>query len=249
MSRKPRKYGDTGIYHVILRGNNKQNLFYDDNDRFFFINRLIKYVDKSGIDLYAYCLMGNHVHLLIGKGNYVMSDFIKRLSCSYVYYFNHKYERTGHLFQGRYKSEPVETVDYFKTVYRYILKNPEKAGLCIWSSYRWSSINCSYVTNESINKCFLYEVFGDKTNVINFLNQHNNDICMDYDSSELKNYYDDELIILFIKQLFDNKNFVDIFICDSDKLKEKLRILKIIGISINQLSRITGIEKEIIKNA
>ena len=79
MSRKPRKYGDTGIYHVILRGNNKQNLFYDDNDRFFFINRLIKYVDKSGIDLYAYCLMGNHVHLLIGKGNYVMSDFIKRL--------------------------------------------------------------------------------------------------------------------------------------------------------------------------
>ena len=55
MSRKPRKYGDTGIYHVILRGNNKQNLFYDDNDRFFFINRLIKYVDKSGIDLYAYC--------------------------------------------------------------------------------------------------------------------------------------------------------------------------------------------------
>lgn len=72
---------------------------------------------------------------------------------------------------------------------------------------------------------------------------------MDYDSSELRNYYDDELIILFIKQLFDNKNFVDIFICDSDKLKEKLRILKIMGISINQLSRITGIEKEIIKNA
>jgi len=247
MSRKPRKYGDTGIYHVILRGNNKQNLFYDDKDRSFFIKKLMNYVEKSGIDLYAYCLMGNHVHLLIGKGNYVMSDFVKRLSCSYVYYFNHKYERSGHLFQGRYKSEPVESVEYFKTAYRYILQNPEKAGICIWTCYRWSSIFSSHWNNKYINNTFVNEVFGGKNNVFSFLNQKNDDVCMDYDSLEGNN--DDELKILFIKQLFRNKNFVSIFTCDYHELKKKLRILKNAGICTSQLSRLTGIEKCIIRNA
>ena len=107
MARKPRLYGSSGTYHVILRGNNKQNLFNDDSDRKFFLCRLRKYSKELGVVVYAYCLMNNHVHILIGNASFNMSLLIQKLANSYVYYFNRKYERCGHLFQGRYKSEPV----------------------------------------------------------------------------------------------------------------------------------------------
>ena len=129
MGRKARLYCESQVYHVIMRGNNKQNLFYEDSDRYLFIRRLKKYTEELQIDVYSYCLMSNHVHILIGKANMNMSKLIQKLATSYAMYFNRKYERSGHLFQGRYKSETVDSDEYFKTVTRYIIQNPIKANL------------------------------------------------------------------------------------------------------------------------
>ena len=139
MSRKPRQFVDSGIYHVILRGNNRQNLFIDETDRKFFIERLKKYSAELKIDVYAYCLMNNHVHILIGNGNDGMSLLIQKIANSYVFYFNRKYDRCGHLFQGRFKSEPIQDECYFKTVFRYILQNCENAGISRIDKYKWNS--------------------------------------------------------------------------------------------------------------
>lgn len=158
MARKPRIIGASGVYHVILRGNDQQNLFYNDEDRIFFINRIRKYSKELKIQLYAYCLMSNHVHILLGNGNLNMSKFVKKLTCSYVYRFNKIYNRTGHLFQGRYKSEPVDTTEYFKTVYRYILQNPQKANICCFQKYKWSSFSIENSSNL-IDLNFLDSVF------------------------------------------------------------------------------------------
>lgn len=249
MARKRREKVDSGIYHIIIRGNNRQNIFYEDEDRLFFINRVHRYTKESGIELYSYCLMDNHVHFLIGKGNTGMALFVKKLACSYVYYFNHKYERTGHLFQGRYKSEPVETVEYFKTVYRYILHNPEKVKLGYYNEYKWSSFkiedNC-----EVINHKFIIEVFGSDELRKQFLDLNSNDKCMEYISSyNSMKLHDDQLKIEFIKQLFSIDNVLLLNKDPRGIKKSRMILLKQCGLSVNQISRITGINRYFIRNA
>ena len=79
--------------------------------------------------LYAYCLMSNHIHLLIREREDTIGMAIKRIASSYVYYYNHKYSRDGHLFRERFKSEPVNDMAYFVILLRYIHQNPVKAGI------------------------------------------------------------------------------------------------------------------------
>ena len=140
MPRNARLHSQSSIYHVMLRGINKQQIFYDEDDRDYFLETLKRYKHISDFKLYAYCLMGNHVHLLIGEGKERLSGIFKRIGSSFVYRYNLKYERSGHLFQDRFKSEPVESDRYFMTVLRYILQNPVAAGLCSTpSEYQYSS--------------------------------------------------------------------------------------------------------------
>ncbi|TLS38639.1 transposase [Pseudalkalibacillus caeni] len=116
MPRKARRKSSTGIYHVILRGINKQTIFEEDEDKRKFLETLKKYKRISQFELYSYCLMDNHVHLLIKESEETVSKALKRISSSYVYWYNMKYERIGHLFQERFKSETVETRAYFLTL-------------------------------------------------------------------------------------------------------------------------------------
>jgi REP element-mobilizing transposase RayT len=130
----------TGIYHVLIRGINRQRLFEDDEDCLRFLEILGELKEVSGLKLLAWCLMGNHIHLLIETGDEELGQTMKRLGVRYVSWFNMKYARTGHLFQDRYRSEPVESDAYFFTVLCYIFQNPLKAGLSkTTEGYRWSS--------------------------------------------------------------------------------------------------------------
>lgn len=140
MPRKARLKSNVSIYHVMLRGINQQQIFFDDEDNQKFVELLNKYKAVSGFTLYAYCLMGNHVHLLIRVNNEPLEQIIKRLGGAYALWYNMKYERTGHLFQDRFRSEAIEDRVYFLTVLRYIIWNPKKAGLCVYiDEYRYSS--------------------------------------------------------------------------------------------------------------
>jgi putative transposase len=129
MPRVARKKSATNIYHVMIRGINKQNIFVEDADFKKFINILTAYHVRIEYEIYAYCLLDNHVHLLIKEGNEPLSNTMRRIGTSYVYWYNWQYGRKGHLFQDRYKSEPVENDTYFLTVLRYIHQNPVQAGL------------------------------------------------------------------------------------------------------------------------
>jgi REP element-mobilizing transposase RayT len=130
MPRQARKKSESGIYHIMLRGINQQQIFEDaeDYEKFLEILRDCKAICK--FKLYAYCLMGNHVHLLLKEGSESLEQVFKRLCGRFVYWYNVKYQRVGHLFQDRFKSEPVDSDEYFITVLRYIHQNPTKAGLC-----------------------------------------------------------------------------------------------------------------------
>ena len=140
MPRTARTKSNTNIYHVMLRGINQQVIFEEDDDRRFFLHTLKKAKETSGFKLYAFCLMTNHVHLLLEEGAEPLEIVFKRIGSGYVKWYNEKYQRTGHLFQDRFRSENVEDERYFRTVFRYILQNPVKAGIAFSPDrYRWSS--------------------------------------------------------------------------------------------------------------
>ena len=98
---------------------------------------------ETGFFLYAYCLMDNHIHLLIREGEESLATTMKRINASYAFYFNQRYQRVGHLFQDRFKSEPIENEQYFLAAVRYIHNNPVKAGLVERAEqYKGSSFGC-----------------------------------------------------------------------------------------------------------
>ena len=113
----------------MLRGINQQDIFEDEDDYLRFLAIIRECKDISKFELYAYCLMTNHVHLLLKTGEEPLELIFKRIGSRYVYWYNLKYQRIGHLFQDRYKSEAVEDDAYFLTVLRYIMQNPMKAGM------------------------------------------------------------------------------------------------------------------------
>jgi putative transposase len=142
MPRHQRLQSKTGTYHVMMRGNEKKNLFLDEADKQRFLDILFARKKETGLLVYAYCLMDNHVHLLIKVVSDGLATIMKRINTSYAYYFNQKYQRVGHLFQDRFKSEPVEDEKYLLAAIRYIHNNPVRAKLVEKAEhYKWSSFS------------------------------------------------------------------------------------------------------------
>ncbi|WP_394967733.1 transposase [Candidatus Allofournierella merdipullorum] len=131
MPRKARQLSPSGVYHIMLRGIDKMQIFPSASDSLHFL-AILDFVQSPEFEVLAYCLMGNHVHLLIKttKDNIEsLEAAMKSLGVRYVNFFNRKYQRVGTLFQGRFVSQPVATVGYFLRVLRYIHNNPVVAGL------------------------------------------------------------------------------------------------------------------------
>jgi REP element-mobilizing transposase RayT len=132
-------YPDT-FYHVLSRGNEKRDIFYDEKDYLKFLDTLGRMVARFKLEVHAYILMKNHYHLLVRTKAANLSRGIQWLSVSYSVWFNRRHERSGHLFQGRFKSFLIENDQYFTAMCHYIHGNPLRA--CIvkrLSDYRWSS--------------------------------------------------------------------------------------------------------------
>lgn len=140
MPRQPRKKDEFSLYHVILRGNERKRIFKQDRDKKEFLDILRKYKGKYNFLIHAYCIMNNHVHLIINCNGTDISLLMKSINISYAYYYNKKYNRCGHLFQDRFKSERIGDATYFLYLSKYIHRNPVKAGMVTEAkNYYWSS--------------------------------------------------------------------------------------------------------------
>lgn len=148
MPRHPRRLAGSGIYHVMLRGVNRDAIFLDEDDSATFLGALAKAKHASGCLVFAYCLMSNHAHLVLRAGQEPIGTVVKRVGVRYAGWFNRKYGRVGHLFQDRFKSVPVEDDAHLVTLLRYVWNNPVEAGLVAHpDDYRWSS--CGLVGRPS----------------------------------------------------------------------------------------------------
>ena len=141
MPRQSRPHSETGLYHIVARGNGKQNIFRDDRDRLTMIDYL-EIVGKGGKLIYvAWCLMSNHVHLIVQDLNGELSKSMAALFGKYASYFNKRHKHCGHVFQDRYASFPIETEEYLVRAIHYVHANPENAGICKAANYPWSSFS------------------------------------------------------------------------------------------------------------
>lgn len=250
MSRKPRKFTSSGCYHVMIRGIGNQIIFEDDADRLKFLNLLKKYCTQLSVKIYAFCLMENHVHLLL-KDKDNISLFMQKLEISYAYYFNLKYRRIGPLFNGRFLSEIIQDDEYLLTAFRYIIKNPEKAGICRYQDYRWSSIN-EYFENEK----FLFKVtdtsliramLNNEKLFVEFMNNSNNEQSFIDIKKKVFVGIDEEKARNFIKKRFKIESCVLIRSFERKKREKAIKIMKETGLSIRQIERLSGISHGVIQ--
>jgi REP element-mobilizing transposase RayT len=245
MSRTARIKSSTGIYHIITRGINQQNIFSSDVDYERFLNTLTRYCRKSNCEIYAYCLMDNHIHLLLKEGQEPLATTMKRIGTSYVYYYNWQYNRKGHLFQDRYKSEPVEDDAYFLTVLRYIHQNPVKAGITDDpATYPWSSYTEYTDKVKLVNTSFTLKLFNQDhekaiEEFISFHHQPNEDKCLDI--TEKRDTFSDKMI----RQLVSKKYNIELAVLSNTKPETQRKVMKYLkelnGCSLRQLSRLTGL--------
>ena len=230
----------------MFRGINQQNIFESDEDCNKFIEILKSTKITTGYEVYAYCLMGNHVHLLIKEGQKDLSNTMKRIGTAYAHWFNWQYSRKGHLFQDRFKSEAVEDDAYFLAVLRYIHQNPVKAGLVKNASdYAWSSYQDYTDGAKLVDTEFALEIFNQDRNeamngFIKFNNENSKDECLEIPSVIKRTISDKEIRQMVLKKYhvqlagLQNKN--------SELQKEVLQYLKNLnGTSLRQLSRLSGL--------
>ncbi len=231
----------------MLRGINRQNIFEDEEDKERFLQTLNRYQAVSEYIVYAYCLMPNHVHLLVKVGKENLDVALKRIAGSYVYWYNWKYKRSGHLFQDRFKSEPVEDDGYFITVLRYIHQNPVKAGLCKGvAEYQYSSYSRYLKGSDWVDTALGLELIGAEQ-FVEFHNEYTNEICLDLEENDLR--LTDHEAKEIIQRVSQCKNSTEFQGLDPAKRDMYLKLCRDEGISIRQLSRLTGVSVHIIRKA
>lgn len=129
MARRRRVFGPGLHYHVIARGNHREPTFVEPEDHLAYLDRVARYRRRDGVGLLAYCLMPNHVHLLVRAGHTPLATFMQSVQQSYTQRHNRLYRKRGHLFEGRYRAILCDDEPYLLTLVRYIHLNPVRAGL------------------------------------------------------------------------------------------------------------------------
>ena len=249
MPRAARLLSESGIYHVMLRGINREKVFRDEEDFRVFLSILAKYKAMSHYELLSYCLMENHVHLLIRPTDETLDKAFKRIGASFVYWYNLKYDRVGHLFQDRFRSEPVDTDAYFLGALRYILLNPVKAGLCKSpEEYPYSSAKEYLLGQAGITDTGFALNMIDRDAMIAFVHEENQDEYLE-DSEKGRAGVTDSIALARIQEKFGKTMATDRNPASRLKLYSAIRDLVDGGISIRQLSRLSGIPKSTIEKA
>ena len=246
MARTAREKSESGIYHIMLRGIDRQLIFLDDEENLHFVEVLSQCREMSGFRLFAYCLMGNHVHMLLQAEREPIDLVMKRIGTRYSVWFNSKYGRVGHLFQDRYKSEAIHDDSYYLTALRYILNDPVKAGICVRAEeYPYSSAR-EYYTGESTgmtDTAFAETITGGHDALLEFLTAPNEDVCMD----DTRGRITDREAMELLRKTAGKK---DLAVCkkaiakDPDKF---IPMLREAGLSIRQISRTTGLTVAIVR--
>ena len=246
--RTARICGESGIYHVVSRGVGQQIIFETDADKRRYLTTLQSLVDGASGSLLAWCLMENHVHLLISQPIDELSSTMRRLNSGYALYFNLVHGRCGHLFQGRFRSEPVDTDEYLMTVVRYIHQNPWKAGMTTNCHYEWSSFDLYASGRTPPGADVVMGVFGSLDAFLAFHDQEDFAAgCIDVVLRRPR--VDDDAALKIALGLFGDAGLGEIKALPKEERDAALVRMKEGGLTARQIQRLTGVSLGVISKA
>ena len=249
MSRQARIISKTGYYHIIMRGNNKDYIFKKERDKEFFMEGLNQIQEEGLVSLASWCLMDNHVHLVVKSEPDDLATAFKRLNIKYAMMYHREHKTVGHVFQDRFKSEPIETDEYMKLVTRYIHQNPVKAKMVgNISAYKWSSYGTYFNNDLSLAMLFVKGLFNNSNETyVQFHHETDNREYMEIKEDQLK--YREERSqkiiadichkygIVEAKEIFGNRGILEEIVNELvDSSGMSLRaIAKFIGVSFSTI--------------
>lgn len=237
----------------MLRGINKQEIFHEEDDYLMIVRILSdihirkdlsgKVISQDDCEIYAYCIMPNHIHILLRERNLPISDIMKRIEDRFVIIYNKKYERVGHLFQARFKSEPVNDLVYLKVLLRYIHRNPVKGLICEKpEDYPWSSWR-EYTKGQPpalpVCKTSVPLHYFALTELEEWVNLDTDDKCMDMDSAQFVNT--DSHAWQMLSELTGLENIEDFKQTPAEYQMQYLRQVISKGVSIRKASRLSSL--------
>lgn len=235
-----RSRAESGFYHVMLRGNGRQLIFEDDADRREFLSCLDNAIEREGVSLIAWCLMDNHVHLIIDDPHDRLSTVMYRIGMKYAMYFNNRHQREGHLFEGRFKSSPIESDEYLVQAVRYVLNNPVAAGISTLEDYRWSSY-AEYCGERGLtNTKPILDMFSSLEDFVSFCREG----APVFDGKLEFDNVPDQLVKEVATNIAIQLGCTDLSKIKALSLKRRgaiVRALRDAGLTVNQISRLIGI--------
>lgn len=239
MPHAARKRSESGFYHVVPKGIHDQSIFEDDGDRRFYIRLLAHAAREHNILIHAYCLMSNHVHLLLEDRDDSISSFMKFIDERYGSYFAEKTGRKGGIFVRPLWSEPIESEAYFLCAIRYIHANPAAAAICRASKYEWSSAK-DYLGRAGIAFTeTALALLGGREGFVEW-SRATNSTALPFPSSKLKKHLSDDEFQRIATCIL-GYDVTSLSRCVPDQQKRDLKVLVDRGLPISLLSRLTGL--------
>lgn len=252
MPREARVQSPTNYYHVMMRGINKENIFKKEEQKRFFATTLKSQSEDELIEIAAYCLMDNHVHLVIKADLSNLAIAIKRINIKYAMKFNHQEDRVGHVFQDRFKSEAILDDNHLLQVIRYVHNNPTKAKIVkLPCDYKWSSYN-EYLNRNNIIS------YKQKEFVLRYISNNINKFVEFHKAKDINEYLDlkediekvrlekgQEIIQRYLKRkgIIDPNHIIQ----DADYLDEIIKdLLHSSKLSHRQIAKLLGISNSIV---
>lgn len=245
MPRCARVKSESGFYHVIAKGSGGQNLFEGAYDHRAFLELLAKACEKGGVHVIAYCLMSNHVHLLLEDAEGRLGEVMKSVLTGYAQRFNKLGDRVGHVFQQRFKSQPIEDEGYLLRAIRYIHNNPAKAGICAARDYPWSSYHEYVGVPVLVDATLALELCGGIEGFVAFSASEDEEGYRFYERTRLSDAEARQLASGILGEIA----LTDLKALERGHRNALLFELKDAGLSISQIQRLTGIGRGVIARA
>lgn len=259
MPRIARESLESGFFHVMVQGINKEKIFNKTEDKKKYIQLIKIFLEKQEIELIAYCVMNNHVHMIIYSEKInELTKFMERLNTTYAVYYNKKENRVGYVFRNRFESKSLYNQDYLTKCIKYVHMNPVKAGIVKKEKdYLYSSYNDYINKNGIVTKELLEKIFNSSYNYLKeFLEiEYTEELFEDFEKEEIsideikeriENFIEKEEIT--IQELREDKRLIKKFY-NSLKIKpSKAELARQIGVTREKLSKILNDYKEIRNN-
>lgn len=245
MPRGARVKSESGFYHVIAKGSGGQNLFEGAYDYRAFPELLAKACEKGGVRVIAYCLMPNHIHLLLEDTQGRLGEVMKSVLTGYAQRFNRLGDRVGHVFQQRFKSQPIEDEGYLLRAIRYIHNNPAKAGVSPAKDYPWSSYREYVGVPVLVDTTLALELCGGVEGFVAFSASEDEEGYRFRERTRLSDAEARQLASGILGEIV----LTDLKALERSRRNALLFDLKDAGLSISQIQRLTGIGRGVIARA